>query len=120
MAGLHNLSDIAGIPEQGLPKGNGMARLRKTQSTDGKFYRAAFEWMGIGFEFCMVIGVFAFGGYWLGKLDTKDTSTAGMILGFFIGFGIMMYIMIKRAQRTERELDALEDERDEEDDGQQT
>ena len=32
----------------------------------------------------------------------------------------MMYIMIKRAQRTERELDALEDERDEEDDGQQT
>ncbi len=91
-----------------------MARKRKDQSTDGKFYRAAFEWMGIGFEFCMVIGVFVFAGYWLDKLE--DSSPGWMILGFFVGFGVMMYIMIKRAQRTERELDSLEEEQDQEDD----
>ena len=82
-----------------------MARKRKNQPTDAAFFHAAFQWMGIGVEFCLVIGFFAFGGYWLGKLDTQDTSTAGMILGFFVGFSVMMYIIIKRAKRTEEEFD---------------
>ena len=82
-----------------------MARRRKIQPTDATFFHAAFQWMGIGVEFCLVIGFFAFGGYWLGKLDTQDTSTAGMILGFFVGFSVMMYIIIKRAKRTEEEFD---------------
>lgn len=87
-----------------------MARRRKNQPTDGQFYHAAFQWMGIGLEFCMVIGVFVFGGYWLDKLE--DSSPGWMILGFFVGFGVMMYIMIKRAQRTQEELDTLEHEDD--------
>ncbi len=80
-----------------------MARRRKSQPTDASFYRAAFRWMGIGFEFLFVIGACAFGGYWLDKLE--DTSPGWMILGFFIGFGIMMYIIVKRAKLTEQELD---------------
>ena len=60
--------------------------------------------MSVGLEFCMVIGFFTFGGYWLGKLDRQDTSTAGMILGFFVGFAAMMYILIKRAKQTEHDL----------------
>jgi uncharacterized protein YneF (UPF0154 family) len=83
-----------------------MARRRKHQPTDATFYRAAFRWMGVGVEFCLVIGLFAFGGYFLGKkFDTQDTSTGGMILGFFIGFAVMMYVIVKRAKLTEQELD---------------
>ena len=91
-----------------------MARKRKDQPTDSSFYRSAFRWMGVGFEFCLVIGFFALGGYGLGKLDTEDTSIAGMILGFFIGFAVMMYIIIKRAKMTEKEFE--EDRNPSEDD----
>jgi F0F1-type ATP synthase assembly protein I len=80
-----------------------MARRRKQQPTDATFYRAAFRWMGIGVEFCLVIGFFVFGGYWLDKLE--NTSPGWMILGFFVGFGVMMYVIIKRAKLTEQELD---------------
>ena len=88
-----------------------MARRRKHLPTDASFYRAAMRWMGVGFEFCVVIGLFAFGGYWLDKLE--DTSPGWMILGFFIGFGVMMYMIIKRAQQTQKDLDMPPD--DEED-----
>ena len=91
-----------------------MARIRKNQSTDGKFYRAAFEWMGVGLEFCIVIGFFMFIGYWLDKWD--DSSPGWMIMGFFFGFGVMMYIILKRAKRTEKELEFLEHEQDDETD----
>ena len=94
-----------------------MAPRRKNQPTDATFYRAAFRWMGIGVEFCLVIGFCAFGGYWLGKLDTQDTSTAGMILGFFVGFAGMMYVIIKRAKQTEQEL--YEDEGGDDDEADQ-
>ncbi|MHC5082403.1 MAG: AtpZ/AtpI family protein [Planctomycetota bacterium] len=83
-----------------------MARRRIKQPTDASFYRAAFQWMGIGFEFCLVIGFFVFGGYWLDKLE--GTSPGWMILGFFVGFGVMFYVIIKRAKRTQDELDELE------------
>ena len=98
----------------GAVERDSMARRRKLQPTDASFYRAAFRWMGIGVEFCLVIGFFAFGGYQLGKLDTQDTSTIGMILGFFVGFSVMMYIIIKRAQSTQKDMDIPPDE-DEED-----
>ena len=72
------------------------------------------RWMGVGVEFCLVIGLFTFGGYWLGSLENKEgTSTAGMILGFFIGFGVMMYVIIKRAQSTQEEMDTPPDDDDE-------
>ena len=94
-----------------------MAPRRKIQPTDATFYRAAFRWMGIGVEFCLVIGLCACGGYQLGKLDTQDTRIAGMILGFFVGFGVMMYVIIKRAKQTEQELD--EDEGGDDDEADQ-
>ncbi|MBL7214341.1 MAG: AtpZ/AtpI family protein [Phycisphaerae bacterium] len=88
-----------------------MARRRKDQPTDSSFYRAAFRWMGIGFEFLFVIGFFVFIGFWLDKLE--NTSPGWMILGFFIGFAVMMYIVVKRAKITERELDEDEGQDDE-------
>lgn len=92
-----------------------MARRRKHQPTDATFYRAAMRWMGIGVEFCLVIGICAFGGYWLGGYDTQDNSIGGMILGFFVGFGVMMYVIIKRAKLTEQEFDEDESQDDEAD-----
>ncbi len=89
-----------------------MARRGKDQPTDAKFYRGAFRWMGIGFEFLIVVGLFVFGGYWLDKVE--NTSPGWMILGFFIGFGLMMYIIVKRAKLTEQELEE-EDQDDETD-----
>jgi F0F1-type ATP synthase assembly protein I len=90
-----------------------MARRRKHQPTDATFYRGAMRWMGIGVEFCLVIGLFVFGGYWLDKLE--DTSPGWMILGFFIGFGVMMYIIVKRAQATQKDMETPLDDEDEED-----
>jgi F0F1-type ATP synthase assembly protein I len=99
-----------------------MARKRKDQPTDATFYRAAFRWMGVGVEFCLVIGFFVFGGFcigffvfggfWLDKLE--NTSPGWMILGFFVGFGVMMYIIIKRAKLTEQEFDRDESPDDDE------
>ena len=91
-----------------------MARRRIKQSTDASFYHAAFQWMGVGFEFCLVIGLFVFGGYWLDKLEPR-TAPGWMILGFFVGFGVMFYIIVKRAKRTQAELDDLERQEIEED-----
>jgi F0F1-type ATP synthase assembly protein I len=90
-----------------------MARNRKPQPTDASFYRGAFRWMGIGFEFCLVIGFFVFCGYWLDKWE--DSSPGWMILGFFVGFGVMMYIIIKRAQTTQKEMESPLDEDEDED-----
>lgn len=89
-----------------------MARKRKSQPTDATFYRAAFRWMGIGIEFCVVIGFFVFCGYWLDKLE--DTSPGWMILGFFVGFGVMMYIIWKRALSTQKEMETPDDDENDE------
>ena len=89
-----------------------MAR-RKDQPTDSSFYRAAFRWMGVGFEFCLVIGAFVFVGYWLDKIE--DTSPGWMILGFFFCFAVMMYVVIKRAKMTEKEFEEGNDPAEDED-----
>lgn len=93
-----------------------MARRRKPQPTDASFYKAAARWGSIGLEYVIVIGIFMFIGYRLGKLDTRDTSIGGMILGFFVGFAVMMYIVLKRAKQTEKELreDELANDTDDE------
>ena len=62
------------------------------------------RWMGIGFEFLIVIGMFVAGGYWLDQIE--GTTPGWMILGFFIGFGTMLYIMLHRAHRDEMEEQA--------------
>lgn len=89
-----------------------MARRRKDQSTDSSFYRAAFRWMGVGFEFILVVGFFVFIGYWLDQWE--GTSPGWMILGFFVGFAAMMYIIVKRAKLTEKEFEEGKDPAEEE------
>lgn len=53
------------------------------------------RWMGVGIEFCVVVLGFAGLGYmadnWL------DTEPGFLIIGFFVGFAVMLYSMIKRA-----------------------
>ena len=81
-----------------------MSQKKKRYAADGRFYRGAMRWMGVGFEFLIVIGLCAGGGYWLDKVE--GTSPGWMILGFFLGFGIMLYMMIQRARRDEAEEQA--------------
>ena len=80
-----------------------MTRQGKSRSGDEKFGWVAFQWMGVGLEFCLVIGFFVFIGYLLDKLE--NTIPAWMILGFFTGFGLMLWIVVKRVKLTEREFD---------------
>jgi len=79
-----------------------MTRRRKSQPADTKLYRADFWWMGVGIEFCLVISFFMFIGYWFDKLE--NTSPDWMILGYFIGFGLMLYLIVKHAKLTNHEL----------------
>ena len=69
---------------------------KKFDFEDDEFTKNAFKWMGIGIEFCLVVGGFAFLGYLLDSY-LGDTSPGFLIFGFFIGFAYMMYTMIKRA-----------------------
>jgi len=51
------------------------------------------RWFGFGLEFCGVMAVFSFLGY---KLDqTFNTSPWLMIIGFFLGFAGMFYLILK-------------------------
>lgn len=70
---------------------------RKKRFQDNSYYRGAFRWMGVGIEFCLVVGIFCVIGYFLDKLE--DTSPGWMIIGFFVGFGMMLYLMVKRSQK---------------------
>lgn len=78
-----------------------MAGNRKKRFENPDFYRGAMRWMGVGIEFCLVIGVFCLVGYYLDTLE--GTSPGWMILGFFVGFGVMLYLMLKRAKKDEDE-----------------
>ena len=66
--------------------------------------------MGVGIEFCLVIGIFCLIGYFLDKKE--GTAPGWMILFFFIGFGVMVYTMLKRAKKDEEEQRQAEEERD--------
>lgn len=74
-----------------------MAVSRKKRFQDNSYYRGAFRWMGVGIEFCLVVGFFCLIGWFLDKLE--DTSPGWMIMGFFVGFGVMLYLMVKRSQK---------------------
>ncbi|MBN1846728.1 MAG: AtpZ/AtpI family protein [Sedimentisphaerales bacterium] len=52
------------------------------------------RWLGYGFEFAGVLGIFSFAGY---KADQKLGHSGPwlMITGFAIGFTGMMYLLIK-------------------------
>lgn len=79
--------------------------------------------MGVGFEFLFVIGLCVGAGYWLDQLE--GTTPGWMILGFFVGFGIMLYMMVQRARRDAAEEQAQkeaewEEEQKEEQDSSET
>jgi len=57
--------------------------------------------MSIGIEFAAVVGGFCWLGHFLDKF--QNTSPGWMIIGFFVGFGVMIYIMVKRAQSPEEQ-----------------
>lgn len=81
---------------------------RKKRFANTDYYRGAMRWMGVGIEFCLVIGFFCLIGYFLDKKE--GTSPGWMIIFFFIGFGIMIYTMLKRAKKDEEEQRQAEEE----------
>lgn len=68
----------------------------ENQSQPDKDWRMlAARWMGVGIEFCVVVLGFAGLGYLADRwLDSEPGFT---IIGFFIGFAVMLYTLIKRA-----------------------
>jgi F0F1-type ATP synthase assembly protein I len=78
-----------------------MTARKNRLGSDEKLYKGAMRWMGIGIEFALVIGICAYLGYRLDEIE--GTSPGWMILGFFVGFGIMFYSMYQRAKRDEKE-----------------
>jgi F0F1-type ATP synthase assembly protein I len=79
--------------------------LEKKQS-----YRGAMRWMSIGIEFAFVCAIGAGIGYWLDTLE--DSSPAWLVIGFFVGFGFMVYVMLKRAQHSNEEMEQEFDNKD--------
>ena len=68
----------------------------KKQSQDDKDWRRlSVRWMGVGIEFCIVVLGFTGLGYMADKW--LDSEPGFLIIGFFIGFAVMLYSMIKRA-----------------------
>ena len=58
------------------------------------------RWAGVGIEFCGVLGIFCYLGY---RLDEAlNTSPWLLVVGFFMGFAGMLYILIKQAWPTQR------------------
>lgn len=70
--------------------------------------------MGFGFQLCFVIGFFVFAGYLLDK-KMENESPDFLILGFFIGFGMMIYVFIRNVQISQKELDSENSKEDEQD-----
>jgi F0F1-type ATP synthase assembly protein I len=68
-----------------------------------QYYHGAMRWMGIGIEFCIVCGICAGIGYWFDTLE--NTKPGWMVMGFFVGFGVMLRTMFKRAQSSNEEND---------------
>jgi F0F1-type ATP synthase assembly protein I len=58
------------------------------------------KWLGIGFEFCGVLGVFCYLGY---KADEVfNTSPWLLLAGFFVGFIGMFYTILKQGWNIRR------------------
>jgi len=58
------------------------------------FNREDMKWVGIGVEFCVIISLFAYGGYRLDKW-MKNENPEFLIAGFFVGFFLMIYWIFK-------------------------
>jgi F0F1-type ATP synthase assembly protein I len=83
---------------------------RKIKEIEKDQYPGAMRWMAVGIEFCTVCGICAGIGYWL---DTFENTKPGwMVVGFFVGFGIMVYTMLKRAQSSNEDIERESKDRD--------
>ena len=79
-----------------VPEGpNSLDKDEKEEMEKQEWQRISVRWMGIGIEFLVVIGIFSGLGYFLDK--KSGTSPGFLIMGFFVGFSVMLYTMIKRA-----------------------
>lgn len=68
---------------------------KKEKLQKEEWQQISVRWMGIGIEFTVVVGIFSWLGYFL---DEKGGTSPGfLIMGFLVGFSIMLYTMIKRA-----------------------
>jgi F0F1-type ATP synthase assembly protein I len=76
---------------------------RKSKGLEREEYYGAMRWMSIGMEFAIVCGIGAGVGYWLDTLE--NTKPGWMVMGFFVGFGIMIYIILKRAKSSNEEIE---------------
>ena len=81
-----------------LPGGNGTiveAKSAMCAIRDNRgFNREDMKWIGIGVEFCVIISLFAYGGYWLDRWMGNENPEF-LIAGFFVGFFLMIYWIIK-------------------------
>ncbi len=69
-----------------------MVELKESQSSN-KQWQNIWKWSGLGIEFCGVVVIFCFFGY---KVDQRfNTSPWFLLVGFFVGFIGMMYLIIK-------------------------
>ena len=83
------------------PAGYAMVQSRKKRFANPDYYRGAMRWMGVGLEFCLVVSLFCFAGYFLDKKE--GTAPGWMLIGFFVGFAFMLRVMLKRAKKDEDE-----------------
>jgi F0F1-type ATP synthase assembly protein I len=70
-----------------------MKQQDKPPQEDNKTY---FRWLGIGVEFCGVLGVFCYIGF---KIDERfGTSPLFLIVSFFFAFTGMFYLILKETR----------------------
>ncbi|MBN1457574.1 MAG: AtpZ/AtpI family protein [Sedimentisphaerales bacterium] len=55
------------------------------------------RWLGAGIEFCVVVGIFSYIGFWLDRYF--DCAPGMMIIGFLVGFIGMVYTFYKDANK---------------------
>ncbi len=71
--------------------------MRNGDRTDHHYHRNALRWMGVGVEFAIVVGVFSY----IGHLLDNHYGNEGpwlLIAGFFVGFLLMLYWLLKSAR----------------------
>jgi len=66
---------------------------------DPKKEKSPMAMAGVGFEFVSSIALFVIIGYYADEY--LGTTPAGLLVGFFLGFGYSFYILIKRAKENE-------------------
>lgn len=71
--------------------------MRNGGRSDHQYHRNALRWMGVGVEFAIVVGVFSYFGHLLDN-HYKNEGPWLLIAGFFVGFLLMLYWLLKSAR----------------------